>query len=944
MHILVVGFSVTAEHSFVEICRERLGQGSTTRIDKAGIGGWFPFLLRHVIGEILDQYRPDHVVFEIATPSLRGQDRPHADHLDSIRCLAATAVQRGARRVSFLDLPRSDVDEATDWMWPMHRDFCAAHGLGYAAVPLRDGMLRDVVHPSDAGKQAFADALMALLETPDIPDDARAALTAIRNPYGSIPAHRYGRGSAGLRDYARSGYEVTPVRIPAGDTVRFDFGQPVRVLGYSMLIGPASGALTLTAGETTHRAEGHDAFCYYERIAATFFAERACTSLTIRQEPEQPGIALLKGEVNTGPRMGHICSFFVAGDVTPPATVPGQGAPDAAPPAQTPAPVPVAAAPIPVATPAPIPADRQHALVVGFSVTDQHSFVEFARKRCANAGRPLRIDKVGIGAWTPWQLRHVIGYLLDLYGKPDHLILEIATSQLRGQGRPRADHMDSLRAICAEATARGASRISFFDLPRRDVTEQGDWLWQMHRDFAAEHRMGHVAVPLQDGMLRDEVHPTEPGKQIYTDAFMRLLDTPEMPPAIRDRLRAAPAPYDCIPAPDCAVGQPVTRPFGRGGFDQTVVGIPGGSIQRFDFGGPVQLVGYTMLLGPRTGALTAVSGGFSHRYKGYDPYCYYERLGITLFEPRTLSTLTIRQEPEVPDTALLKGDKDGGPRLGHIGAFLIRREDGRAPLDRAADAEPHADRGAPPGRPAQPAPALTALTGQARGNRLIHLHQPRTAGRSLRQAFADHLGAARVVGFQPGAPDAVQDMLDADAWQVFTGGFMALHGKIAGQLLKLPCWMTVVRDPAERLVSFLHYARAVPALGAWHDRLKPLAPRDGLALLVSEGSSYAQSSQCRAIAWGEDAPTASGARRAIDRRYRMVCTMEQLPAGFEALKRWGLVAPDAVLPHVFAGPPIDAALLADARQILAEHAAEDAALHRMLLQGGPVLRDSPAGV
>lgn len=573
-----------------------------------------------------------------------------------------------------------------------------------------------------------------------------------------------------------------------------------------------------------------------------------------------------------------------------------------------------------------------HVLAVGFSVTNEQSFVEFSRQR--TEGRGLRFSKVGIGGWAPFQLRHVNGYILDQAGHPDHVIYEIATSQLRAQGRPRPDHLATLRALCSGAVRRGARRISFLDLPREDVTEDGDWLWQMHRDFCAEHGLGYASVSLdRDGMLRDVVHPSDLGKQIYTDAFMGLLDTPEIPQPALERLRGYPAPWSCRPAARYATGQPKVGNFSRGGFGQDMVTISSGAAQVFDFGAPTKVAGYTMLLGPTTGALSASAEGFSHQYKGYDAFCYYERPGITMFEPHMMTRLTIRQDPDVPDTELRKGDKNFGPRTGQIGIFLVMAPD-------IPDMSAKNTQAAP--APAA-APVLPALTGVARERRLVHLHQPRTAGRSLRQAFVDHLAPGRIETFQPADPETVQRMLDRDAWQVFSGSFQALPGRIAAQLLALPVWMTVVRDPAERLVSFLHYARAVPALKAWHARLKPLSLEDGLALLVSEGSTYAQSSQCRGIVWGEDDPTCDGARRVIDRRFRMVCAFEHLDRGFEALKALDLVAPGSALPHVFnSSAPFDAALLATARTLLAGRGAEDAALHRSLVQDGPVLRSTPA--
>lgn len=560
-------------------------------------------------------------------------------------------------------------------------------------------------------------------------------------------------------------------------------------------------------------------------------------------------------------------------------------------------------------------------LTVGFSVTDENSFVEFTRKRTADRG-DLHFDKVGIGGWTPFELRFVIGAILDHY-KPDFVIYEVATSQLRAQGRRQEDHLASVRALAQAAARRGIRRMAFFDLPRADVTEAGDWLWGMHRAFCAQYGLGYVSVPLQEDMLRDVVHPSDRGKEVFTEAFMTLLDTPEIPAASLDALRQLPNPFSSVSAKASAQasaqtgaqGIPATKRYQRGGYVQDVVSIPGGQSVTFDFGPtPVRVMGYSMLLGPTTGAITATSGDFSHWAKGYDAFCYYERIGAVQFPPEPLRSLTLRQHPEVPETQLHKGDKNLGARMGGIGYFFLLSEGGK---------------------PAVAAPPK--LTGKARDNRLIHLHQPRTAGRSLRKAFQDHLPSPRLVSFNPANPEAVQEMLHHDAWQVFSGSFFALPGRIARQLLALPVWMTVVRDPAERLVSFLHYARAVPQLGAWHHKLKDLSLEEGIDRLIAEDSSYAQDSQCRGIVWGEEEPTCDGARRVIDRRFRMVCAMEQLDQGFEALRALDLVAPGADLPHIFQGAPRDAALVELARARLATRTAEDAALHRHLLRSGPIL-------
>ncbi|KAB2538824.1 hypothetical protein AL035_18835 [Salipiger aestuarii] len=151
----------------------------------------------------------------------------------------------------------------------------------------------------------------------------------------------------------------------------------------------------------------------------------------------------------------------------------------------------------------------------------------------------MKIISSHIGKTAGTSVRIDIGRFFD----PDHVIYEGATSQLRAQGRPHADHLATLGALCSGAVRRGARRISFFDLPREDVTENGDWLRQMHREFCAEHGLSPVSVSLdRDGMLRDVVHSTDLGKQVYTDAFMGLQDPPDSPGISVKRPQAASAP------------------------------------------------------------------------------------------------------------------------------------------------------------------------------------------------------------------------------------------------------------------------------------------------------------------------------------------------------------------------------------------------------------------
>jgi hypothetical protein len=307
--ILVIGFSVTAEDSLVEIANKRLRTNGAKRIIKVGLGGWFPFLLKFMVDEILDANPASHVIFEISTSSLRATDRSQEDHMGSLMALLEACARRHLP-VSFLDLPRADIDNQDDWLFDMHEKLCVKYGLGYKRVALSKGLLRDVVHPTDHGKQVFADALMELIyEKPPISDIMQ--LCNVPQIYGSLRASDCLREPNTLRSFARSGFSTTLTPITENAQVAFDLPTDITLCGCTMMIGPETGYLTVKCNGFERKLTAYDAFAYYERLNATFFGEHRSDWVVLYQHKERPDIALNKGVPSDAPRMGYVGHFFI---------------------------------------------------------------------------------------------------------------------------------------------------------------------------------------------------------------------------------------------------------------------------------------------------------------------------------------------------------------------------------------------------------------------------------------------------------------------------------------------------------------------------------------------------------------------------------------------------------------------------------------------------------
>jgi len=316
MKVLVLGYSVTAEGpGFVEIAATRLAPTSGITLVKAGLGGVQPYHARHLFPAILRHHKPDAVVLDQSTPGFRGFPRGKADYFNSLHALLRQ-VQAEGLRFGFLDLPRTDVDFADDWVVDYHAELAAEYGVPHQIVPLAGHLLRDEVHPTDAGRDIFAGALISLL-------DRLAPLTGPTDRFAGAPRYDALMAADLVPEHmpryrlSRGGYDEDMILVGSGLTLTLPFGQTYTVRGFSGLMWPRCGEFKIKLNDTMIRRQMYNEFCYYPRMGAVVFGTPHDTQ-TIRaswasfqQLPEQPDIPLRKGTVNTMTRLGGVGSIFI---------------------------------------------------------------------------------------------------------------------------------------------------------------------------------------------------------------------------------------------------------------------------------------------------------------------------------------------------------------------------------------------------------------------------------------------------------------------------------------------------------------------------------------------------------------------------------------------------------------------------------------------------------
>ena len=104
--------------------------------------------------------------------------------------------------------------------------------------------------------------------------------------------------------------------------------------------------------------------------------------------------------------------------------------------------------------------------------------------------------------------------------------------------------------------------------------------------------------------------------------------------------------------------------------------------------------------------------------------------------------------------------------------------------------------------------------------KIVHVHVPKTAGKSLRTAFREAAKASGRKLFETDAFTLDQKALEAGEYDLISGHFGFCHAE------KVPdaSFITMLRDPKDRFLSFYYYLREKFVAGE-HSRRSKLANR-----------------------------------------------------------------------------------------------------------------------
>lgn len=315
MNILVFGFSVTGDTpGYVEFWQDRHGaRYPEITLGKLAIGGVMPPQGRHLIPSILREYKPDIVVFEIATPIYRLRPRTDdllAEHRLTVDFLVSLCASHGIR-CAFLDLPQIGVSASNDWLGSIHRHILPAYGVPHVELPLIPETLRDSVHPNDHGRRLYADALDHLVRMAlDAPMPASPRMAA-NTYFDSLPADQLDRTGGTLVEFERNGFRSRVVQIEAGQVAIFTLPVKAEVVGALVSMGPRTGYMDIRINDVESIICCYDKHCYYQRIGARPLPPRTSDRITVVQGSKIPDIMLEKGKKDMNPRIGGVSHFLI---------------------------------------------------------------------------------------------------------------------------------------------------------------------------------------------------------------------------------------------------------------------------------------------------------------------------------------------------------------------------------------------------------------------------------------------------------------------------------------------------------------------------------------------------------------------------------------------------------------------------------------------------------
>ncbi len=311
-------------------------------------------------------------------------------------------------------------------------------------------------------------------------------------------------------------------------------------------------------------------------------------------------------------------------------------------------------------------------LVLGFSVTaEAHSYVEVAQKR-PGVSNLYRLSKVAIGGVTLVGLRFLLPHIM-MNRQPDLVVIEIATSGIRNWefDVKYQRYLEDLIGYFQEQKIA----ISFLDLPREGVDPKQDWQVGVHETYAKKIKAPYRFVPMKDADLRDYVHASLEGHEIYATILLEFLED-AFKFALSEQANVVTLfPYllESPPFSELISANLDRQSFHRSGMKTEVVLLPETMSLQVSIPSGMKVAGFSYLMGPQTGMLEVTAGTFKKNLLAYDEFSYYERMSFWTCEPMGVSSLIIEQSPDSPDVVLRKGEPNDEPRIGKLGHLFLEK-------------------------------------------------------------------------------------------------------------------------------------------------------------------------------------------------------------------------------------------------------------------------------
>ena len=315
-------------------------------------------------------------------------------------------------------------------------------------------------------------------------------------------------------------------------------------------------------------------------------------------------------------------------------------------------------------------------LVFGFSVTgDTPGYVEVWLRDHAASHKSLKLQKIALGGLQPGMGRYLIPAMLDQF-KPDWAVFELATPVYRL--RPATDWItnDHRRTVnfiirlCAEKNIK----CGFLDLPQEGIIPSKDWMSDIHSDILSRCGVPIESVELQPDTLRDNVHPNDTGREIYAAALDRLLRKMKRASLKRYSQATSDTFYDSLHVSEIECNGGEMASFERNGFETQVLQLNAREFALLRLPERLKVVGALVSMGPRTGYMDIRIDGEGEIINCFDQFCYYNRMGGRLINPKTTNEITVVQGKVIPETKLEKGTKSSEPRLGGISHIFYDAE------------------------------------------------------------------------------------------------------------------------------------------------------------------------------------------------------------------------------------------------------------------------------